>query len=172
MSKAISLFQMVLFSTILLISTPGIILANGKEHHHADEVMSDHMQSMQALKESIPDEYKIMQRTPILPDEESLQRGGKLFSVNCSVCHGEKGDGTGPAAAGLETAPANFLAKEHSEFYGPGEKFWIIGHGTGETGMPAAQHIKPIDRWHLVNFIYHLQQGNVADPKEQSDHQH
>jgi len=144
------------------------VLAAGGGHHH-DEETSDHMQSMTAVKEDIPDEYSIMERTPILPSEKSLQQGQKLFLKNCSVCHGGEGDGKGPAAAALKTPPANFLDKKHSAIYGPGEKFWIIGHGTEQTGMPAFSHLTPMDRWNLVNHILQLQQG---DEKEHKGHVH
>lgn len=141
----------------LFIATSSSVLASGKGHHHDDEGTSEHMQSMMAAKEGVPEDYRIMERTPILPSEESLQQGRKLFLQNCSVCHGEKGDGKGLAAAALKTPPANFLDKKHSAMYGPGEKYWIIGNGTGKTGMPAFSQFTPVERWHLVNFILQLQ---------------
>jgi len=146
----------------LSISTTSV-LAAGSGHHHHDEVAPDHMQSMMAVKKDIPEEYLIMERTPILPSEESLQKGQKLFLQNCSACHGDAGDGKGPAAASLQTPPANFLDKKHSAIYGPGEKFWIIGHGTEQTGMPAFQQLTPLDRWHLVNHIFHLQESESSE---------
>ncbi|NIQ96369.1 MAG: cytochrome c [Desulfuromonadales bacterium] len=100
-----------------------------------------------------------MERTPIVPDEESLARGRTLYMQQCASCHGKKGRGDGPAARALKTPPANFLDLEHSNIYGPGAKYWIIGHGTGETGMPAFAQIALKDRWHLVNFLLDLQ-GN------------
>lgn len=139
------------------------VLASGSGHHHHDEGASDHMQSMMAVKKDIPEEYLIMERTPILPGEESLQQGQKLFLQNCSVCHGEDGKGKGAAAAALKTPPANFLDKTHSAMYGPGEKYWIIGNGSGETGMPAFPQLTPIDRWHLVNYIFHLQENESSE---------
>lgn len=153
------------FTLLLLIVSASPALATGSGHHHHDEEAPDHMQSMMAVKESIPEEYLIMERTPILPSEESLQKGQKLFLQNCSACHGEGGDGKGPAAASLQTPPANFLDKKHSAIYGPGEKFWIIGHGTEQTGMPAFSHLTPIDRWNLVNHILQLQQGTEREHK-------
>ena len=145
--------------TLLLLgisATPA--LATGSGHHHHGEESSNHMQSMLDVKKSIPAEYQVMERTPIHPTEESLLEGRKLFLQNCSICHGEDGDGKGTAAATLKTQPANFLDKKHSATYGPGEKFWIIGNGTGQTGMPAFSQLSPSERWHLVNFILHLQQ--------------
>lgn len=153
---------------LLLIISATPVLATGSGHHHHDEV-SEHMQSMMAVKESIPDEYQIMERTPIVPSDESLQQGRKLFLQHCSACHGEEGNGKGPAATAHETPPANFLDKKHSAIYGPGEKFWIIGHGTEKTGMPSFSHLTPIERWHLVNHIIYLQQSPETKHK---DHLH
>lgn len=35
-------------------------------------------------------------------------KGEKVFKANCVVCHGDKGDGKGPAAAPLTPKPRNF----------------------------------------------------------------
>lgn len=146
------------------------VFAHGTEKHQAGKVMSEHMKEMYALRDKIPEEYRVMQRTPIVPDEESLQQGQKLFEQSCVVCHGKAGDGKGPAAAAMSTPPANFLDKKHSAIYGPGEKYWIIGNGSGKTGMPGFSQIDPIDRWHLVNYILHLQQEGAAETKGHGHH--
>lgn len=146
----------------LLIALNTSALAHGKTQQ-PETPMSEHRQAMLEVKEGIPDEYRIMQRTPILPSEESLQQGQKLFLQNCSVCHGERGDGKGPAAATLKTPPANFLEKMHSAMYGPGEKYWIIGNGSGETGMPAFSQLAPLQRWQLVNYILSIQGEDQSD---------
>jgi len=152
-----------LITGILLVSliTTGIsAMASGDGNHHHDEKMSAHMKSMLEVKDGVPKDYQIMERTPILPTEESLQKGKALFAQNCSVCHGERGDGQGLAAAALKPPPANFLDQEHSGTYGPGEKYWIIGNGTQGTGMPAFSQLSPSQRWHLVNYIFQLQKEN------------
>lgn len=162
-TKVFRLSSLIVLLSFTFSATP--VLASGSGHHHHDQEAPDHMQSMMAVKEAIPDEYLIMERSPILPSEESLQKGQELFLQNCSACHGEAGDGKGPAAASLKTPPANFLDKKHSAIYGPGEKFWIIGHGTEQTGMPAFPHLTPIDRWNIVNHILQLQQGEEREHK-------
>jgi cytochrome c553 len=148
---------------LLLMATSLSALASGQGHHHHSEETSEHTKSMLVLKESVPEEYQIMERVPVFPSEESLQKGKELFSQNCSVCHGEKGDGQGPAAAALNPSPANFLEKEHSAMYGPGEKYWIIGNGSEKTGMPAFPQLTPLDRWHLVNHIFYLQESESSE---------
>jgi len=148
--------QLILLGILLASATS--VLASGSGHHHHDGETSAHMQSMLAVKNDIPDEYRIMERTPLYPSETSLQQGRELYMQNCSGCHGDEGNGKGPSASSLKIPPANFLDKKHSAIYGPGEKFWIIGNGTDETGMPAFSHLTPSERWHLVNFILHFQE--------------
>lgn len=70
----------------------------------------------------------------------------------------------------MNQKPANFLDREHSAIYGPGEKFWIIGNGSGETGMPAFPNLSLIDRWNLVNHIYQLQKDNAGMEKHEHNH--
>ena len=132
-------------------------LTQSDKKHAIDDKMSAHMKAMHALKKRIPEEYRIMNRTPISPDDQSLTQGQQVFNQHCANCHGNNGRGDGPAAKGLSTLPANFLDLEHSAIYGPGEKFWIIGNGSSETGMPAFPQIGLRDRWNLVNYIYKLQ---------------
>lgn len=146
------------------------VAAQEKHQDHHDAARAEHRRAMLALKEEIPEAYRIMERTPVVPDADSLQQGRRQYLQNCSLCHGESGDGGGPAAASLKTPPANFLDKQHSAVYGPGEKFWIIGHGSGKTGMPAFPNIPLIDRWHLVNYILHLQQQAQKTWKEHGHH--
>ena len=117
------------------------------------------MKEMMAVKDLIPEKYQAMDTTPVSPTPESIKRGQELYQRSCSVCHGEDGKGDGPAASSLKTKPANFLDKEHSSIYGPGEKYWIIENGTEATGMPGFPKLSAEDRWHLVNFIMKLQEG-------------
>jgi mono/diheme cytochrome c family protein len=158
MTEFFSTSRLILFALLTVMITAGSALAHGKEKQPEKTKMDLHMQAMMAVKENVPEDYQVMERTPVVPDEQSLARGKELFLQNCSVCHGENGDGKGPAAAGLPTLPANFLDTHHSGMYNPGEKFWIIGNGTKSTNMPAFPNISPADRWHLINHILSLQQ--------------
>lgn len=168
MQGKISIFIVTaLFALAGVLSSAVSLRAHGDEKHSVKSQKSAHMQAMYALKEKIPVEYRIMERTPVVPDEQSLARGQELYSQQCAMCHGKEGRGNGPAASGMQTPPANFLDREHSAIYGPGEKFWIIGNGSGETGMPPFPHIDIVDRWHLVNHIYRLQEAS-----QQKDSQH
>jgi len=152
---------------------PTLATANGDEHGKHSMEMSGHMRAMMKIKKKIPEEYRIMNRTPVTPTGESLETGRKLFLQNCAVCHGDKGDGNGPAAGGMATKPANFLNLEHSSMYGPGEKFWIVENGLGEMGMPGfGNQLSAYDRWSLVNFIFHLQEKQRTETESLFPDQH
>lgn len=136
----------------------GVAWARGGEHHSADKSTA-HLAAMQRLKEQIPEEYRLMDRTPVTPTPQSLARGEELYLKHCAACHGQGGQGDGPAAAAMDPRPANFLDLEHSAIYGPGEKYWLIGNGSPATGMPGfARQLGPGERWDLVNFILALQE--------------
>lgn len=137
----------------------GVVWALGEEPHHGAEKSSAHLAAMQRLKEQIPEEYRLMDRTPVTPTRQSLARGEELYLRLCAACHGQGGQGDGPAAAAMDPRPANFLDLEHSAIYGPGEKYWVIGNGYPATGMPGfARQLAPGERWDLVNFILSLQE--------------
>jgi len=149
--------------------------SEGREKMEADTTvkktdMNSHMEAMMRLKERVSKAYKIMDRTPVVPTEESLAKGKALYSENCAICHGDSGDGKGPAAAGMSPPPANFMDIPHSNIYRPGEKFWIITNGSMETGMPGfSADISSAGRWHLVNYILSLQEG-VKPGSHSEDH--
>ncbi len=54
-------------------------------------------------KAAVPAEAKKREEAP------SFEQARKLFLARCASCHGEKGDGNGPAAAALPSKPTNFV---------------------------------------------------------------
>ncbi len=64
-----------------------------------------------------------------------LNNGQAQFQTNCQVCHGNKGWGNGPAAAGMQEKPANISKKLNSIFQTDAKLTQdVMG---GKTGMPA-----------------------------------
>lgn len=66
---------------------------------------------------------------------ELVRAGGDVYIRNCQYCHGDKLDGKGPYAAGLNPTPINFrdvgtIAQLQESFL-----FWRIA--TGGPGLPA-----------------------------------
>jgi cytochrome c oxidase cbb3-type subunit 2 len=70
---------------------------------------------------------------PTLSATADLRRGQKLYSENCSGCHGVRGEGDGPGAAGLLPRPANLAEHEYSL----DRLSFVLWNGLDGTSMPA-----------------------------------
>jgi len=82
---------------------------------------------------------------------ELVRDGGDIYIRNCQYCHGDKLDGKGPYAAGLNPTPINFrdvgtIAQLQESYL-----FWRIA--TGGPGLPAeaAPWISSMPAWE--NFL-------------------
>jgi cbb3-type cytochrome c oxidase subunit III len=93
----------------------------------------------------------------------TIERGEKVYSKNCSICHGEKGAGDGPGAKVSSPFPRNFIKghiKLRSTPFGkiPTDKdlFEAITNGSIGTTMPSWKHLSENDRHSLVLYLKSL----------------
>lgn len=93
-------------------------------------------------------------KNPVASDPKSLKEGRILFNSNCATCHGDKGEGNGPAAAPLNPKPKNLTSKVVQD-QTDGAIFWKIT--TGKAPMVSWQAtLNEKQRWSLVNYIREL----------------
>ena len=90
---------------------------------------------------------------PVPADDASLTRGGELFHINCTACHGAEGKGNGPVAAFLQNKKPADLTSPAIQFLSDGAIFMVITNGMPGT-MPALnENLTVRERWDVVNFI-------------------
>jgi mono/diheme cytochrome c family protein len=99
-----------------------------------------------------PEEAKKV-KNPEKSAPESIAKGKEIFTKTCVVCHGDKGDGKGPAGAALNPPPANFTDKKAMDTMTDGELFWKMSKGDGSAMASYEKQISETDRWNLVNYI-------------------
>jgi mono/diheme cytochrome c family protein len=90
---------------------------------------------------------------------ESIERGAALFKANCVACHGEKGDGKGPAAVAFTPPPRNFTDPNAKWTRGnaPDQIFTTVSKGVEGTGMAGFEGALTAEqRWDLVHFVASL----------------
>lgn len=121
------------------------------EGEHMDEDMhppEDHMAGAHEVPEAaaaVPN--------PLAGDEAATAAGAELFAANCALCHGETGEGDGPASTGMEPSPSD-LHEDHVQGITDGALFYIISHGRPDTPMPAWENqLSEDQRWQVVNFL-------------------
>jgi mono/diheme cytochrome c family protein len=96
-------------------------------------------------------------KNPFANDPAAAEKGKKIFSTVCNVCHGDKGKGDGIGGAAINPKPANFTSA-NVQSQTDGALFWKLTNGRG----PMVSY-KPIytdeQRWQLVNYIRLLGKG-------------
>ena len=89
---------------------------------------------------------------PTTADEASLTRGQELFVINCRMCHGQTGEGTGPIAPFLANKPAN-LTSDVVQSKSDGSMFLTITNGITGKMPPLNENLLVSERWDVVNYI-------------------
>lgn len=108
-----------------------------------------------AMMQGIPTAYA-GQRDPLSADPRAVSEGKSLFLTNCSSCHGNQGEGDGPAAAGMSPPPANLRWLMQRPIAGDSYLMWAISEGGRQLGtaMPAFKDaLSESDRWKIVRFL-------------------
>jgi mono/diheme cytochrome c family protein len=106
--------------------------------------------------------------TVMTPNPKLLARGDVLFKQNCSSCHGESGQGNGPAAGTLNPRPRNFTqSADWKRGFHVTDIYATITNGSKGTGMAAFDFIMPADRMALVHTVRSLGgfDHGAEDPK-------
>ena len=104
-------------------------------------------------------------------DQALLDKGKAAFAINCVPCHGEKGDGTGPAAVALNPKPRNFAKDPFKQGEKVEDVFKTLAEGVKGTPMVGFGHLPEADRWALAYWVLDLKGAGkpaaapAADPK-------
>lgn len=100
---------------------------------------------------------------PVPADSASLARGEAMYGRYCLVCHGPEGMGrqTGPVTAtGAYPAITPAVAQGNAVTLPDGYIYGIIRVGRGLM-PPYGGRVTHFDRWHIVNYVRHLQQSGA-----------
>lgn len=93
---------------------------------------------------------------PVKPTPEALERGKNLFTTNCSLCHGIKGDGKGPVGEVCNPSPPPIGTKQYAPGgqYTDGYFYYYIY--VGKNQMPSfGTKLTPEE---ISSIILHLRQ--------------
>jgi mono/diheme cytochrome c family protein len=97
--------------------------------------------------------------------KEQIEGEGKhLFTINCAICHGDKGDGQGHLVQIQKFPPppsyfsADLLAKPE------GQRYHTLMYGKGMMGSYASQ-LDNRERWLVLSYVKSLQDAYEAQNK-------
>jgi mono/diheme cytochrome c family protein len=101
---------------------------------------------------TVPAKYKSM-KSSVKAGDPSINTVGKdLFTKNCKSCHGAKGLGDGPKAAGLKTSTGDFSTAKF-QANTDGDLYYMSFIGRDEMPNFEKKITDEADRWAVIGFI-------------------
>ncbi|MES1227578.1 MAG: cytochrome c [Armatimonadota bacterium] len=113
---------------------------------------------------------KLVREFPVPVTKTLIERGKDRFTIFCSHCHGQLGDGQGMIAHrgyNLQRPVATYHT-DRPRAMPVGHIFDVITHGYGAM-YPFAARIKPQDRWAIAAYVRALQLSQHASPGDLDD---
>ncbi len=108
-----------------------------------------------AMSGGMPAGYRGL-TNPLPPSARVIAEGESLYRTHCSACHGELGEGNGPAAAGMSPPPANLRWLMRRPMSADSFLMWAIGDGGSALGtaMPAFKDaLSESERWKIIHYL-------------------
>ena len=96
---------------------------------------------------------------PPLNHADSLE-AGRLFNINCAVCHGPKAENNGPLAPKIGGVKSIIAT---SPGYADGRIFFVMTYGQNNMGSYASQ-LDRKQRWMIIQYIRTLEPKATAAP--------
>jgi mono/diheme cytochrome c family protein len=93
-------------------------------------------------------------------DAKMIARGKEIYTTTCAICHGDTGDGRGPAGAALPLKPSDFRDKAGVAEMRDNYWFWRISEGgqvepfksKGSAMPPWKATLSVEDRWAVMAY--------------------
>ena len=93
-------------------------------------------------------------KNPLEPlNGRELEEAGRLFNINCAVCHGAKAEANGPLAPKIGGVKSIIAA---SPGFSDGRIFFVMTYGQNNMGSYASQ-LSREQRWRIVQYIRTLE---------------
>ena len=92
---------------------------------------------------------------PLMPNDQNLIDGMKLYTMNCALCHGGLDRKPSTLAASFYPPPPNLVSDppDDPEWH----IFYTIRTGVRYTGMPAwDKTLTPDEMWKITMFLSHM----------------
>lgn len=106
---------------------------------------------------------------PLPPlDSTEMQEAGRLFNINCAICHGPNMDAQGPLATGGKVpAVANLTLAQYVKMP-VGTMFHSVTYGKNNMGSYASQLTRK-QRWMVIQYVKQHQLAVAAGKAAASD---
>jgi thiosulfate dehydrogenase len=99
--------------------------------------------------------------SPVLPSAENLIDGMKIYTMNCSLCHGTLDKKPSPLANSFYPPPPQLVQDPPDD--PDWHNYYVIRNGVRYTGMPAwDKALSDQDIWKVTIFLSHMEKLPAA----------
>lgn len=120
-------------------------------------VLAAHAWAVPAPQDLPPDHPPVNVTPGGVPERPSAAAGAPIYQQSCAPCHGDTGQGDGPAASGLPAKPTAFADPATLRRLSPRQIFEVIRNGRIERGMPPwANRLSEDATWAVVAYLLDL----------------
>ncbi len=111
-----------------------------------------------------PQEAAPASTNPVKPTAASQEKAKKLFAQDCSICHGDNGNGKTDLATSMGVILADWTDPKSLADKSDQQLFDIIRKGKDKMPAEDPGRAKNDDVWGLITFIRGLSKGQPAAP--------
>jgi mono/diheme cytochrome c family protein len=155
------------FALLLCLSSPALITGCSKSKPQTAPSATQPVQTPAAAESTQLSGQPAQGESPT--DDELLARGKQLYGSYCAACHGETGDGSGPAARFLYPKPRNFrdgkfrLVSTQNRVPSDDDIMHVISRGMPGSAMFPFEHLSEAERKTLVAYVRQLTRSGVDE---------
>ncbi len=138
------------------------IFKDGKSDQLAPDGSVGRGKYLYPLAESEYEKSATFIKDPFVFTKEEIEGEGKhLFTVNCAICHGEKGDGQGYLVQIQKFPPPPSYLTEPLLSKPEGQRYHTLMYGKNMMGSYASQ-LDHRERWLVLNYVKSLQGASMS----------
>jgi len=112
--------------------------------------------SLQDKPWNVPDAAQKM-KNPTNASADNINMGKTLYAKHCRSCHGKTGEGDGPKAAELKTAPGDFSSTEF-QAQSDGALYYKTTEGRDDMPNFKKKIASDEDRWLIIHYLRTMKQ--------------
>jgi mono/diheme cytochrome c family protein len=91
-------------------------------------------------------------KNPVPSTPEGLAEARRFYKYQCTMCHGENGDGKGDLVETMKLKMNDWRDASSMEGRTDGELFYILTNGRGAM-VGEGDRTKEVIRWNLINLV-------------------
>jgi mono/diheme cytochrome c family protein len=103
---------------------------------------------------------------PVKATAESQAKAKTLYQIDCSMCHGDNGDGKTDLAKSMGISISDFTDAKAMSAKMDGELFIVIRNGKDKMPPEAAGRANDSTVWNLIHYIRNMAKSQPSAPAQ------